>query len=161
VLCREEAADLCSALAGEDVPVYGVVKEEELVDVEPDKLLGLEEFETNYFCGPLFLSDEARSLYELLGNQPIFTLGTLGKAIMNPLKTRRELKAMGERMKSKNLEGNMVGDGLTKGGIFCVNSDGELLYTFYEDAGQGVPAEAQEKILTAVRSFTPAAAAVA
>ena len=129
---------MCGALAGEDVPVCAIVKEEELVDVEADKLLGLEEFESKYFCGPLYLTDKERSLYELLGNKPIFTFGTLGKALLNPFKFKRELDEMGARMKAKNLEGNMVGDGLTKGGVLCVNADGELLLTFYEEAGNGM-----------------------
>jgi hypothetical protein len=30
---------------------------------------------------------------------------------------------------------------------------GELLYTFYEDAGKGVPPECQAKIVEAVRAF--------
>uniref|UniRef100_A0A7S2JSQ0 Uncharacterized protein n=1 Tax=Haptolina brevifila TaxID=156173 RepID=A0A7S2JSQ0_9EUKA len=114
---------------------------------------GLSEFQTAYFCGPLYLSDEERTLYEFLGNQPIFTWKTLGSMLLNPLKARREMKAMGERMKAKNLEGNLVGDGLTKGGVLCISPDGELVYTFYEDAGKGIPAECQEQIVEAVRSF--------
>jgi hypothetical protein len=39
---------------------------------------------------------------------------------------------MGERMKAKGLEGNMVGDGLVKGGVLCFAPDGELKYTFFE-----------------------------
>ena len=41
-------------------------------------MLGVAEFEQAYFCGPLYLSDEPRTLYEFLGNEPIFTLGTFG-----------------------------------------------------------------------------------
>ena len=136
-----------------DVPIVGVVKEEELKNVEEDKMRGVVEFEKEYFCGPLFLSDEERSLYEFLGNKPIFTFGTLGKALINPFKVRRELKEMGERMKSKGLEGNLVGDGLTKGGVLCIAPDGELKYTFYEDAGKGIPKECLSKIVEAVNSF--------
>jgi len=147
---------LCSALsgAGIDVPVYGVVKEPEVPPpVEPEKMRGLADFENQYFCGPLFLTDEGRTLYEFLGNKPIFTLRSLGGALLNPLKVRRELKELGERMKGKNIEGNNVGDGLTKGGILCIAPDGELKYTFYEDAGKGVPPECQSQIIEAVRSF--------
>ena len=60
---------------------------------------------------------------------------------------------MGERMKSKGLEGNLVGDGLTKGGVLCIAPDGELKYTFYEDAGKGIPKECLSKIVEAVNSF--------
>lgn len=114
---------------------------------------GLVEFQEQYFCGELLLSDEARTLFEFLGNKPIFTLGTLGRALWNPLRTRRELKEMGERMKAKGLEGNMVGDGLVKGGVLCFAPDGELKYTFFEEPGQGIPPEALAKIVEAVGSF--------
>lgn len=132
-----------------------MVKEEELPEpVEQEKMRGLVEFQNDYFGGgPMYLSDEARTLYEYLGNQPIFTLGTLGKALLNPLKARREMKEMGERMKAKSVEGNMVGDGLVKGGILCIAPSGELKYTFYEDPGKGVPPECQAKIAEAARAF--------
>lgn len=133
--------------------MLAVVKEEELDGVAEDELRGLAAFEDAYFCGPLYLSDDARSLYAYLGDAPIFTAGSLGRALLNPLGTWRELKAMGARMKAKGVEGNMVGDGLTKGGVLCVAPDGELKYTFYEDAGKGIPEECQQQIVAAVRSF--------
>ena len=48
-MCREESADLCGALSGMDVPIFGVVKEEELKNVEEDKMRGVVEFEKEYF----------------------------------------------------------------------------------------------------------------
>jgi hypothetical protein len=61
--------------------VVAVVKEEELPPpVEAEKMRGLTDFQEQYFCGPLYLSDEPRTLYEFLGNKPIFTWRTLGKA---------------------------------------------------------------------------------
>ena len=142
------------------VPVIGIVKEEELQDVAPEQMRGLEDFREKYFCGPLYLTDESRSLYSFLGSRPIFTWSTLGEALMNPLKFRRELKQMGERMKAKGLEGNMVGDGLTKGGVLCIAPDGELKYTFYEDAGKGIPQVCLDKIVEAVGSFGDATVGV-
>ena len=89
-------------------------EEEKPPDTDADKMLGVAEFEEQYFCGPLYLSDEDRTLYQHLGNQPIFTLGTLARALLNPFKARREMKEMGERMKARKIEGNMVGDGLAR-----------------------------------------------
>ena len=140
------------------VPIIGIVKEEELTGVAPEQMRGLADFERTYFCGPLYLTDEARTLYGYLGSRPIFTWGTLGSALLNPLKFRRELKQMGERMKLKGLEGNMIGDGLVKGGVLCIDPDGELRYTFYEDAGKGIPQPCLDKIVAAVRSFGDTAA---
>jgi len=139
-----------------DVPVIGIVKEEELPPgTDAEKMRGLVEFQNEYFCGPLFLSDAPRTIYQYLGNKPIFTFGTLFGALSNPLKARKEMKEMGERFKEKKIEGNMVGDGLAKGGVLCVAPDGDVKYTFFEDPGKGVPVESQEKIVAAVRSFRP------
>ena len=63
------------------------------------------------------------------------------------------MKDMNERFERRGIEGNMVGDGLKKGGVLCIAPDGELRYTFYEDPANGIPAEAQAKIVEAVRSF--------
>lgn len=131
-------------------------EEEKPPGTEADKMLGVADFAEQYFCGPLFLSDEERTLYQYLGNQPIFTLGTLGRALLNPFKARREMKEMGERMKAKNIEGNMVGDGLTKGGVLCIAPSGKIEYIFREDPGKGIPQEAQDAIVNAVRSFQQA-----
>jgi hypothetical protein len=154
-----------------DVPIVGVVKEEEIIqdaDTDPKELRGLAEFQSKYFCGPLFLSDESRSLYHYLGDAPIFSLGSLGRALMSPIQTYADVKEMGERMKSKGVEGNMVGDGLIKGGVLCVAPDGVLKHAFYEDAGKGIPSAEQAKIRAAVESFstvqsdvTPSGVAVA
>lgn len=153
-MCREEAADLCAALSGVDVPVYGIVKEEELPQpVDAEKMRGVAEFESQYFCGPLYLSDEARTIYQFLGNKKIFTLGSIFKSLLKPWRLRRELKEMSARMKSRKIEGNMVGDGLIKGGVLCIAPSGDIKYTFYEDAGKGIPTDCQADIVAAVRSF--------
>ena len=83
-------------------------EEEKPPDTDADKMLGVAEFEEQYFFGPLYLSDEDRTLYQHLGNQPIFTLGTLARALLNPFKARREMKEMGERQAAKGVEGNML-----------------------------------------------------
>lgn len=116
-------------------------------------MLGVAEFRDQYFCGPLYLSDADRTLYEFLGNGNIFSLAGFGKALLNPLKTRRSIKDMNARFTERGIEGNMVGDGLKKGGVLCIAPDGELLHTFYEDPGNGIPADDRAKIVEAVRSF--------
>ena len=134
------------------MPVFAVVKETEasLSDQVPDdKLLGLTQFEEEYFCGPIY--HDERAFWTALGDKPIFTLGTLGKALLNPLKARRELKAMGERLKARNIEGNMVGDGLAKGGILVIAPNDEVRHVFYEEPGQGVPADEVAAIVRAAR----------
>jgi len=137
----------------------GVVKEAEKPDTPAEELLGVEEFESGYFCGPLY-QDTNRGFYEHLGDQKIFTLGTLGKALLNPLKTRAELKALGERLKAKSIDGNMRGDGLVKGGVLVISADDEIVHTFYEDAGQGIPADDAEQIVRAAKKLARPSAAL-
>jgi len=102
---------LCAGLekaGGSPLPVFCVVKETEAPEedqVPEDKMLGIAEFEDEYFCGPIW-HDEERVFWQALGNKPIFTFGSLGKALINPLKARREMKEMGARFKSKGVEGN-------------------------------------------------------
>ena len=43
-------------------------EEEKPPGTDADKMLGVAEFEEQYFCGPLYLSDEDRTLYQHLGN---------------------------------------------------------------------------------------------
>jgi len=151
--------DLCAGLKAENtpLPVFAVCKEvEKDEDTPPEKMLGLAEFEETYFCGPLY-HDPERCFWTALGNKPIFTFGTLGKALLNPFKARREMKAMGERFKAKSIEGNMVGDGLAKGGILVIGPDSEVRHVFYEDPGNGVPAAELEAILSAAKSVAAAA----
>ena len=70
--------DLCAGLGAEPpLPVFAVVKEVEAPpedEVPADKMLGVDEFEKQYFCGPLYLADDDRALYEFLGNNTMFTL---------------------------------------------------------------------------------------
>ena len=159
--------DLCAGLAanegGSPLPVFAVVKEVEAPeedDVPAEKMLGLSDFEEQYFCGGLY-HDPERVFWTALGNKPIFTFGTIGKALINPLKARREMKAMGERMKAKSVEGNMVGDGLAKGGILVVAPGGDVKHVFYEDPGQGVPADEVAAILSAAKDVAVAPRGVA
>eukprot|EP00746_Dinoflagellata_sp_MGD_P081112 gnl/MRDRNA2_/MRDRNA2_32297_c0_seq1.p2 gnl/MRDRNA2_/MRDRNA2_32297_c0~~gnl/MRDRNA2_/MRDRNA2_32297_c0_seq1.p2 ORF type:complete len:119 (+),score=19.71 gnl/MRDRNA2_/MRDRNA2_32297_c0_seq1:533-889(+) len=113
---------------------------------------GVAEFQQKYFCGELY-QDKERTFYEYFGNKPIFTLGMLGSALLNPFKVSSELTEMGERMKAKGVEGNMVGDGLTKGGVVVIDKNGTPLYTFYEDSGKGIPSDSLSKIVEAARSI--------
>ena len=53
----------------------------------------------------------------------------------------------------------MKGDGLTKGGIFVISPQDEILYTFHEDPGKGVPDEECANIVSAIRSIQKTAAA--
>lgn len=50
------------------------------------------------------------------------------------------MKALSERLKSKGgIEGNLVGEGLTLGGITVISPTGEELYTYREETGKEIP----------------------
>lgn len=51
----------------------------------------------------------------------------------------RDFKALGERLKAKKIEGNMVGDGITLGGILVISPQNEVLFAYKEETGQEIP----------------------
>jgi len=138
-LCREEASDLCNIelLQGPDAPpVIGIVKEEEEVGSSE---LGIREFETDYFCGPLFLDTE-REMYKQLGERKIsIPLGSL----LRPWKIWQGMKDIGERTKAKGIQGNMQGDGRILGGIVVVGPSPscDVLYSYLEETGKPIPVD--------------------
>mmetsp|Transcript_6325 Transcript_6325/g.13067 ORF Transcript_6325/g.13067 Transcript_6325/m.13067 type:complete len:85 (-) Transcript_6325:1806-2060(-) len=58
--------------------------------------------------------------------------------MLNPFKIYNGMKAMKKRMKSKNLEGNLVGEGLKTGGVIVFGSDGEPRYAYPEITGSAL-----------------------
>lgn len=108
---------------------------------EEKKSLGTAAFASEYFtCGPCFL-DEEKIFVSELGERSIDF--KLGRIFRNPIGVWRDFKALGQRLKAKGgIEGNMVGEGVTLGGILVVSQSGELLYRYDEDTGQEIPRDA-------------------
>ena len=115
-------------------------------------MLGVAAFADDYFCGPLY-QDPEKAFYTALGNKPVFSVGTLGKALLNPRKAMRSMKEMNERHEAKGVEGNMKGDGLARGGVMVIDPNGEVRHVFYEDPGAGVPEEECALIVEAARAM--------
>ena len=44
-------------------------------------------------------------------------------------------------------------DRLVKGGVLVISADDEIVHTFYEDAGQGIPADDAEQIVRAAKKL--------
>lgn len=63
----------------------------------------------------------------------------------NPLGVWRDLKALGVRLRAKGpeggIEGNLVGDGLTLGGILVLGPQSEVIFQYKEETGQEIPTE--------------------
>jgi len=114
--------------AREDSPLdgfnlFGIIKETGVDD------LGLEEFHSQYFPFPLYLDEELK-FYEAFGKGSIFS-----GLSWNPLTIYRSMKEVGKRLKEKEIEGNLKGEGLTTGGFLIFGSDGEPKYMYPEETG--------------------------
>lgn len=107
-MCREEGLDLSTihkaGLLGKS-KLVGLVKEvAPCATAKDDGELGVSEFQSKYFNNyPLYL-DEDKTFYEALGNRKITEL----KGSWNPFKVFEGFKAIGERIKAKNLEGVFI-----------------------------------------------------
>lgn len=104
--------------------MFGVVKE---VGVDDE---GLGAFYKDYFSYPLYKDDALFFYNEFFGKQSIMKLSTY-----NPFKLYAGYKKIKNRVKEKNLEGNMVGDGLIKGGVILFDSHGKARYAYVEEIG--------------------------
>jgi len=69
--------------------------------------------------------------------------------IVKPFTLWNKMSALGERMKSKKVEGNMVGEGLTLGGIVLFDKQGIAKFSYVEETGNDVPLE---DLIAAIRA---------
>mmetsp|Transcript_16715 Transcript_16715/g.21472 ORF Transcript_16715/g.21472 Transcript_16715/m.21472 type:complete len:138 (+) Transcript_16715:308-721(+) len=117
--------------------LIGVIKEvAPCATAETDEELGVEEFQSKYFPYPLYL-DEEKGMYSYLGSRKLTSL----PFTWNPFKLYKSFKAIGERIKEKNLEGNMRGEGLTLGGVIVYSPSKGVVYEYKEVTGKELPVE--------------------
>ena len=89
---------------------------------------GLSEFYNKHYTFPLY-RDEDRVTYQALGNRKM-SLST-----WNPFKLWKGYKSITQRVNDKQLEGNLVGEGLVQGGVFVFDAKGVLRYAYEEQVG--------------------------
>lgn len=131
-MCREHGQQLTELAASEPeifsgFGIFGVIKETGVDDA------GLRVFEKDHFSFPLY-RDGNLDFYRAFGDGKI-TDQMSWRSILNPYKIYKELQAMNQRMTSKNLEGNLIGEGLKTGGIIVFGGDGEPKYAYPEITG--------------------------
>jgi len=129
-LCREHGQQLSELAANKSLDgfeLFGVVKETGVDDE------GLRKFQKDHFSYPLY-RDENLDFYRAFGDGKI-TDQLSWRSMLNPFKIYRGMKDMNKRMKSKNLEGNLVGEGLKTGGIIVFGTNGEPKYAYPEVTG--------------------------
>lgn len=138
-LCREHGQQLSTALADqqENVKLWGIVKEN--VDAQ-----GMLEFKSYYFPFPLY-RDVERAVYSAMGNRKI------ALTTWNPWRLWRGMKALGNRLQSKNIQGNLKGEGLIQGGVLIFDNFGILRYSYEESIGEEL---VMEDILAAVKAVS-------
>lgn len=147
-MCREEAKDLVllqkTGRLGK-AKLIGVIKEvAPCATAKTDAELGVGEFQENYFPFPLYL-DEGKEFYSALGGRTFSNL----EGTWNPVKIFQGFKAIGERIKAKNLAGNMRGEGLILGGILVISPKKKTVVEFPESTGKEIPSE---EIIAAVKA---------
>lgn len=102
---------------------WGTVKE---VGVDDEGLL---EFYQNFFTYPLYRDTELQ-IFKAFGSRKI------GLTTWNPIRLWKGYKEMGKRLKDKQIEGNLIGEGMIMGGVLVFDARGELKYAYEEDIGE-------------------------
>ena len=59
----------------------------------------------------------------------------------NPFTIWSSFKALGTRLKAKNIEGNYKGEGNTLGGIIVYTPEDGVVYKYKEESGSEIPAQ--------------------
>lgn len=135
------------------MPVFGVLKEAETDEtMASDKtMLGTGPFQRDYFaCAKACYLDTERAFFSELGDRKITGLLKPWEIITNPLGTWSELQKVGERLKAKDVVQNMVGEGLTLGGILVIDPSGKVLFTYRENTGREIPSAEISAALSAL-----------
>jgi len=128
-----------AGLLGKSTRLVGLVKEiAPCATAKTDEELGVAEFQKNYWNNNVLYLDEAKAFYSALGDRKITNL----KGSWNPFEVWKGLKSIGERIKEKNLEGNMRGEGLVLGGIVVLDKNKKVVFTYYEETGKEIPKDA-------------------
>lgn len=139
-MCREEGVTLRDLAASKEKPfegfnLFGVVKETGVDDE------GLADFSKHYPF-PLY-RDENLEFYQALGNRK------LSLPTFNPWRLYKGYKQMSRRLKEKDLEGNLKGEGIKQGGVIVFGKDGKQRFAYAEETGSEIPVD---DILAAVKS---------
>eukprot|EP01032_Pedospumella_encystans_P012656 gene12656-14628_t len=104
-----------------------------VVDVDRQ---GVIDFQTKYFnLNELYL-DQNRGFYKALGSKSLLSQPLHS---WNPITLYKDFKKLMGRMKEKNIEGNMVGEGTIKGGLYVISPTDGIVYTHDENTGTQMP----------------------
>lgn len=111
----------------QDFGIIAIIKE---TGVDNEGIVG---FQHDYFDYQLYC-DKTYAFYQALGDRK---LGV--QFALNPLALLDLLCNAFSRLSSKGVEGNMVGEGFTQGGLIFFGPDGEPKFAYEEETGKDVP----------------------
>merc|ERR1711965_43917 len=117
--------------------LFGVVKETGVDDE------GLHTFQKKFFNFPLY-RDEELDFYKLVGKRSMTARNFMG-LIWN-------MRQHNKRFKEKDIEGNMIGEGLKQGGLVVFDKNGKQQYIYKEITGDDIPVDDIEAALKAVKA---------
>jgi len=146
VLCREQGQQLTDLAANIDTrpldgfELFGLIKETGVDDQ------GLTEFYKDSFNFPLYKDQDLVFFNDFFGQRKL-KLTTL-----NPYRIYRAYKDTSKRLKEKQLEGNLVGEGMVQGGIIIFGKDGTAKYAYEEETGSEVPIDDIVAALNSVKN---------
>jgi hypothetical protein len=146
-LCREEALDLASKfkeLSLTNINLVGIIKEVAPIGAATDAELGVQDFQEDYFLNYPVYIDLDKIFYKALGNKSILSQKLHS---WNPFKLYSDFRKLTNRIKSKKISGNLVGEGLIKGGILVVSKTNGIIYQHAEETGSLLPIADIEKAL--------------
>jgi hypothetical protein len=133
VFCREEGQELAKLSANpalKGFEFFGTIKETGVDDE------GLIDFSKEYPF-PLY-RDADLKFYEALGSRK------LSLETWNPIRIFKGvfwIRNASKRVADKKLEGNLIGEGITKGGVIIFGKDGQQKYAYAEKTFEEFPSD--------------------
>lgn len=111
--------------------LFGIVKETGVDDS------GLAEFYSKYYPYDLYRDDDLIFYNNFFGQRKL----GLSSLSLNPIKMYRGIRALSTRMKAKSIDGNLIGEGLVKGGVILFDKKGKAKYAYQEETGTELPVD--------------------
>ena len=94
------------------------------------------EFQEEYFLNYPVYIDLDKIFYKALGNKSILSQKLHS---WNPVKLYSDFRKLTTRLKTKKITGNLVGEGLIKGGVLVVSKTNGIIYQYSEETGSLLP----------------------
>jgi len=98
---------------------------------------GLAEFHSKYYPYDLYRDDDLIFYNNFFGQRKL----GLSSLSLNPIKIFRGVRALSTRMKAKSIDGNLIGEGLVKGGVILFDKKGKAQYAYQEETGTELPVD--------------------